>query len=263
MGPGFSIGRSRGFAAPPRAMRHWHDHAVVVDAGWDREGRRTRDPRGRPQGTVDRILQLGQTSVYQGGRDIPGDEDWLLAQNIKLVVNCTSNLAMPAWVGAPSTPSWVRFPGTGAITRPDSSVGSLSSFWASLWREVDQAKEAGGSILIHCNAGAHRAGLVGSSIAMRELGLKPKDAVAHVRKRRVVTHVTGDLFATLASLAVDMSLRAPASAASSAAPAASPAAPARSAATGAMTATPGAALLLRPLQRLPRQLQPARQQPGR
>ena len=165
---------------------------------------------------MDRILQLGQTSVYQGGRDIPGDEDWLLAQNIKLVVNCTSNIAMPAWVGHPSMPNWVRFPVTSAITRRDRSVGNLSSFWGPLWKGVDQAKEAGGSILIHCNAGAHRAGLVGSSVAMRELGLQPKDAVVHVRNRRVVTHVTGDLFATLASLAVDMSLRAPALAASSA-----------------------------------------------
>ena len=123
---------------------------MLADAGWDREGRREgcrkRDPRGRPQGTVDRILQLGQTSVYQGGRDIPGDEDWLLAQNIKLVVNCTMNIAMPAWVGDPSMPNWVRFPVTCAITGPGRSVGNLSSFWRSLWQGVDQAKEAGGSI---------------------------------------------------------------------------------------------------------------------
>ena len=233
MDPGFSIGRSSGFASPPRAMRHWDDRAVAADAGWDREGRREgrrqMDPRGRPQCTVDRILQLGQTSVYQGGRYIPGDLDWLLAQNIKLVVNCTSNLAMPAWVGDPSMPNWVRFPVTYAITRPDSSVGNLSSFWRSLWQGVDQAKEAGGSILIHCNAGAHRAGLVGSSIAMRELHLSPKDAVAHVRKRRVVTHVTGELFATLVSLG------------------------------GTCLCVLQPRPLLRPLQRLPRPFQPARQ----
>ena len=99
MDPGFSSGRSSGFASPTRAMLHWDEHAVAADAGWGREGRRTWDPRGRPQGTVDRILQLGQTSVYQGGGDIPGGEDWLLAQNIKLVVNCTINIAMPAWLG--------------------------------------------------------------------------------------------------------------------------------------------------------------------
>ena len=181
--PGFSIGRSSGFASPPRAMRHWDDRAVAADASWDRAGRRARDPRGRPQGTVDRILQLGQTRVYQGGCDVPGDEDWLLAQNIKLVVNCTSNLARPAWVGDPHMPNWVRFAVTYAITRPDTSVGTLSRMWEPLWKCVDQAKAAGGSILIHCNAGAHRAGLVGSSIAMRELGLTPKDAVAHARRR--------------------------------------------------------------------------------
>ena len=67
MDPGFSIGRSSGFASPPRAMQHWDDRSVAVDAGWDREGRsegrRKRDPRGRPQGTVDRILQLGQSPL--------------------------------------------------------------------------------------------------------------------------------------------------------------------------------------------------------
>ena len=165
-------------------MRHWEDRAVAADAGWDREGRRTRDPRGRPQGTVDRILQLGQTDVYQGGGDIPEDKDGLRAWGIKLVANCTSNLPMPAWTGDRGMPKWERFPVTYAITRPDSSVGTLSSFWEPLWKGVDQAKATGGSILIHCNAGAHRAGLVGSSIAMREYGLQPKDAVAHVRRRR-------------------------------------------------------------------------------
>ena len=41
----------------------WDDRALAADAYWDSEGHRTWDPRGRPQGTVDRILQLGQTSV--------------------------------------------------------------------------------------------------------------------------------------------------------------------------------------------------------
>ena len=51
-----------------------------------RAGRRARGPRGPPQRTVDRILQLGQTNVYQGGADIPGDANFLLEKNIVLVV---------------------------------------------------------------------------------------------------------------------------------------------------------------------------------
>ena len=67
-------------------MSHWDARADAADAGWDRAGRRARDPRGPPQRTVDRILQLGQTNVYQGGADIPGDANFLLEKNIVLVV---------------------------------------------------------------------------------------------------------------------------------------------------------------------------------
>ena len=89
-----------GFASPPRAMPRHDDRAVAADRAWDRAGRKKKDPCGHLQGTVDRILQLGQTSVYQGGKNIPGDVDWLLANNIKLVVNCTGNLARPACFGS-------------------------------------------------------------------------------------------------------------------------------------------------------------------
>ena len=172
-----------GFASPPRAMPRHDDRAVAADRAWDREGRRRFDPRGPPQGTVDRFLQLGQTNAYQGGGEITDGEDWLLKKNIKIVVNCTMNLPRPRWVGRKRMPSWLRFPVSSVITRRGHRGGNLSSAWGSLWKCVDPAKAAGGSILIHCNAGAHRAGLTVSSISMRELSLPPKGVVAYVGKR--------------------------------------------------------------------------------
>eukprot|EP00974_Lingulodinium_polyedra_P097948 9494379-Lingulodinium_polyedra.AAC.1 len=39
---------------------------------------------------------------------------------------------------------------------------------------------------------------------MRELGLAPRDVVNHVRHRRKVARVVGDLLSTLVALAIDM-----------------------------------------------------------
>ena len=73
------------------------DRAVAADARWDDEGRRLRawDPRGRPQTTYDLILQVGRSSIFQGGVSVAQNLDLLNAVGITLVVNCTMNLNFP------------------------------------------------------------------------------------------------------------------------------------------------------------------------
>ena len=67
-------------------MSHWDARANAADAGWDRAGLLRLCLPIHPQHTVDRILQLRQTSVYQGGANILGDKRFLLEKNIVLVV---------------------------------------------------------------------------------------------------------------------------------------------------------------------------------
>ena len=80
---------------------------------------------------------------------------------------------------------------------------TLSQFFAPLFEAVDEAAAQGGDILTHCNAGSHRAGLTGCSLAMHYLRLGPEDAAKHVHLRRVVTHVNGDFFKSSASVERD------------------------------------------------------------
>ena len=49
----------------------------------------------------------------------------------------------------------------------------LFDYCKPLFNEVDAARRRGTSLLLHCNAGAHRAGLAMRVVVMRECGLPP------------------------------------------------------------------------------------------
>ena len=199
--------------------------------------RRARDPRGPPQGTADMILDLGGgTCLWQGGKGVAEDLARLRNMEIGAVVNCTHNLHFPGWCRVGGPPIKVaRFVVSGGLLRPLLAASAapaaasgrrpILDYFKTLYNEVDAAKGRGTSLLVHCNAGAHRAGLSMCAVVMRECFLTPRGAVNHVRSKRAVTQVTGDNYSTLVALWEEMQ--------SSAAPAA----------PGRLVAVP---LLLRP-----------------
>jgi hypothetical protein len=60
------------------------------------------------------------------------------------------------------------------------------AFAQQLFDFVDAALASGGSVLIHCLAGAHRAGTTGVCCLMRHYGLSPADAIAMAQSLRPV-----------------------------------------------------------------------------
>jgi len=56
---------------------------------------------------------------------------------------------------------------------------------------VEGAIAGGGSVLVHCLAGAHRAGTTGCLLLMREAGLSSNEAVATAKRLRPVIDPIG------------------------------------------------------------------------
>ena len=98
-------------------------------------------------------------------------------------------------------------------------VPSVSAFgFERLHRLVLNSLREGGHVLIHCRAGAHRAGTCTAAYALMAYTLNPFEAVGQVSIRRPCTQVTGANFMLLTALHKELQRLAVASA--SAAPAA-------------------------------------------
>ena len=67
----------------------------------------------------------------------------------------------------------------------------LPRFWKFYLKIVDTCND-GCNVLIHCRAGAHRAGTASAGFGMRCFHYTAKEAVRWVREGRRVTHVDGD-----------------------------------------------------------------------
>jgi hypothetical protein len=113
------------------------------------------------------------------------------------VVNCTDD--MPNFhegADEPERPRYYRF-NVVAHARYSTQVASLLQFLVPLFGFVDSALAAGGNVLVHCLAGAHRAGTTGCLLLMYKEKLRAADAVATARQRRPVIHPIGNLPALL------------------------------------------------------------------
>lgn len=64
-------------------------------------------------------------------------------------------------------------------------------FYKPLFVFVENALKSGKNVMVHCLAGAHRAGTSGISCAMYFMNLKALPAVDYVRKRRPIVDPIG------------------------------------------------------------------------
>ena len=132
----------------------------------------------------------------------------LLEVGITHVVNCTDD--MPNYCEVPETfhphptagqprVKYLRFnvahwmsAGITRAERPANDAEQLA-FFRSLFEFVDSALASGGSVLVHCLAGAHRAGTTGCLLLMNKHGWGAKDAVAGAKQLRPVINPIGSL----------------------------------------------------------------------
>ncbi len=76
----------------------------------------------------------------------------------------------------------------------------IGGFFQHVWHFLREGLENGDSVLIHCKAGAHRAGCTASAVYMWLTQCSAAEAVHAVRRRRHVVDVNGDLWTVLTRL---------------------------------------------------------------
>ena len=170
------------------------------DERYDRLGRRA--PFRESHNTINLIfthnLRGREVRIYQGGYLRANDLEYLTQIPIALVINVTGNVPSPPWLGQLDTPQWCRF------IVPSVKDGPVLFSFQRLYRLVLNSLREGGHVLIHCRAGAHRAGTCMAAYAITAHGLNPFLAVRTVTLRRPCTQVTGPNFILRTALHRDL-----------------------------------------------------------
>lgn len=130
-------------------------------------------------------------TVYVGNERAAKDATLLSSLRITHVVNCTDNI--PNYHERGGAVRYMRFPVTfWQLHCADGDAATLG-FADRLFEFVDAALAAGGSVLVHCLAGAHRAGTTGCLLLMRQHRLGPSAAIALAKQRRPAIDPIGGL----------------------------------------------------------------------
>mmetsp|Transcript_43407 Transcript_43407/g.102230 ORF Transcript_43407/g.102230 Transcript_43407/m.102230 type:complete len:221 (-) Transcript_43407:61-723(-) len=126
--------------------------------------------------------------LYVGSKVAACDKDTLRSTKITCVVVCLETLSDNMPFRGSGNIEYFHFP-TGlwrrGLTR-DASAEALADVMAPLLGYVEDRLQEGRSILIHCLAGAHRAGTAGIACLMRLADLGAIDAVAKAQACRKV-----------------------------------------------------------------------------
>ena len=168
--------------------------------------------------TMSRILVIDNCAIFQGGWLAAHDLDRMREHNIGLIINCTTNVPLPRWRQMPDTPECVIFPIFQGEFCEALDRGQGLMVLEPLFEKVrNTMNDRAQNVMIHCKAGAHRAGIMGVIFTMYYLKIPIKEAIRHVRSKRSCTCVIGRNLELVQAIAREMEVRA--------APAAAPAAP--------------------------------------
>mmetsp|Transcript_18577 Transcript_18577/g.47592 ORF Transcript_18577/g.47592 Transcript_18577/m.47592 type:complete len:219 (+) Transcript_18577:436-1092(+) len=129
--------------------------------------------------------------IFIGNSQAAQRMDILNAYKIRRIVNCTDN--MPNYNEGQPTLKYLRFDISNWPRYVDSSDASLRKFTSPLFSFVTEAMEKGENVMVHCLAGAHRAGTTGVACLMHFANLPMVDAVRAAKKCRPVVDPIGML----------------------------------------------------------------------
>jgi len=159
--------------------------------------------------------------VYIGNMEAAKDINLLRKHNITSVVCCISKEGYNSEFWHESELSYYRFPVsrwysiiTGRNTysfqsvrneiQADISQGKAKNFFKPLFHWIDAAVSRGEGVLIHCLAGAHRAGTTGVAYVMHVSGSRFGESLAAVKKIRPIVAPYGHLVDLLKLYEQDM-----------------------------------------------------------
>eukprot|EP00929_Paragymnodinium_shiwhaense_P115080 TRINITY_DN83699_c0_g1_i1.p1 TRINITY_DN83699_c0_g1~~TRINITY_DN83699_c0_g1_i1.p1 ORF type:complete len:194 (-),score=44.51 TRINITY_DN83699_c0_g1_i1:69-650(-) len=125
-----------------------------------------------------------KATFYIGNACIAENKDALLEKGIRNIVNCQEEDSKNFHEGDPSF-SYLRFMITYWQDQPGVRTDEgLLTFFKPYFDWVDERLSKGENVMVHCLAGAHRAGTAGVAFVMYKTGLDAASAVKAVQAQR-------------------------------------------------------------------------------
>jgi len=128
--------------------------------------------------------------IYVGNQSAAQNKSMLNKAGVTHVVNCTDNMPM-YHERDPSRPkiNYLRFPASFWMQHQN----NIPAFIQPLFDFVDAALAKGENVLVHCLAGAHRAGTTGCLLLMYKANMAHQEAIRSAKKLRPVIDPIGGL----------------------------------------------------------------------
>jgi len=132
--------------------------------------------------------EVGGGVLYVGGWDAAEDFSGLQAAGVTTVVNCTTDL------GCPHTGRlrYLTFDISWWKRHTNNSSTNIPRFIMPVITTVEKCLSRGESVLVHCLAGAHRAGTTGTMLLMHLQGRDSGSALQEARLKRSIINPIGD-----------------------------------------------------------------------
>eukprot|EP00993_Chasmostoma_nieuportense_P003878 NODE_4575_length_768_cov_9.290172_g4416_i0.p1 GENE.NODE_4575_length_768_cov_9.290172_g4416_i0~~NODE_4575_length_768_cov_9.290172_g4416_i0.p1 ORF type:complete len:190 (+),score=36.86 NODE_4575_length_768_cov_9.290172_g4416_i0:109-678(+) len=138
--------------------------------------------------------------LYVGNHTAAQDRAGLVERNIYHIVNCQESTA-PNYHEKDPLFTYLRFPISSwwSGRRMDTEADTVQYF-CPYFTFVDEALQAGQSVLVHCLAGAHRAGAAGVAFHMRATRSDYRTSLEAVKQLRPIVNPMGHLETILLKL---------------------------------------------------------------
>jgi predicted protein tyrosine phosphatase len=121
--------------------------------------------------------------VWLGNAEAANDAAFLRDNRVRLVVNCTKDIAVPGWYAELGIRA-VRLPINDHDSTGDNAT--LARDIESVLDAVHEARGRGECVLVHCYAGMQRSATVVACYLMRHFNYRPEHAVFYVRHKRPI-----------------------------------------------------------------------------
>mmetsp|Transcript_18024 Transcript_18024/g.30314 ORF Transcript_18024/g.30314 Transcript_18024/m.30314 type:complete len:214 (+) Transcript_18024:345-986(+) len=131
--------------------------------------------------------------LYVGNQTAAQDLQIQATHKITHVVNCTADMPNYHEGKTGAMPKYYRFDVSNHWRYLNSRENSVQDFVAPLFRFIEEALTNGNGVLVHCLAGAHRAGTTGVACLMHLTGQSADSATVLAKRCRPVINPIGML----------------------------------------------------------------------
>lgn len=121
--------------------------------------------------------------LFLGNMQAAYDENFILSNNIKLVVNCTRDIKIPDWYERNGV-AVIRLPLNDSDTQADNQI--LSDNIEKIVETVNNYRIDRKNVFIHCYAGMQRSATVIAVYLMKYYNYRPEHAIFYIRHKRRV-----------------------------------------------------------------------------